>query len=87
MAHQGALEKRSKDGGLHYSYPEPAVVFRHHVGEVDPLPAPDELPYLGVVVGANVVAHEVAVQAVFPALLLVQENIGGWRGKRSERKR
>ena len=60
-----------------WAHPEAAVVLHHRVGEVDPLAAPHELPHLGVVVQADVVAHEVTVQAVPPALLLVQEDVRG----------
>ena len=59
------------------AHPEAAVVLHHRVGEVDPLAAPHELPHLGVVVQADVVAHKVTVQAVPPALLLVQEDVRG----------
>jgi len=58
-------------------YPESSVKLHHDVSEVDSLPPADELPDLRVVLGPEVVAHEVPVDAVPAALLLVQQDVGG----------
>lgn len=54
---------------------EPAVIFHYNVCKVDSLSAAHKLPYLRVVVSANVISHKVAVDAVSPPLLLVQEKV------------
>lgn len=57
------------------TYPEPAIVFHHDISKVYPLPAAHKLPDLRMVVGADVVPDKVPVQAVLPALLLIQQNV------------
>lgn len=58
---------------------EPAVIFHHRVGKIDPFSAPNELPQFWATVHPNVVAHKVAVDAVPPSLLLVQDDVGSCR--------
>lgn len=58
---------------------EPAVVFGDGVGEVDALPLGQELPQLRPLLHAQVIAHEIPVDAVPPPLLEVVEDAGGWR--------
>lgn len=61
--------------GMMSSYPESSVELHHDVSEVNPLPAADKLPDLWMIVGSDVVAHKVPVDAVSAPLLLVQEDV------------
>lgn len=58
-------------------YLKSPVKFHHHVCKVDPLSPSHKLSDLRMVVGTDVVAHKVPVDAVSAAFLLVQENIRG----------
>lgn len=56
-------------------YPEPSVKLHHHVSKVDPFSAADKAANLRTTVRPDVVAHEVPVDAVFPTLLFVQQDV------------
>lgn len=61
------------------SYPESPVMFHHNVSKVDSFSAANKLSDLRMVIGPDVVAHKVPVDAVLAALLFVQHNIRGWK--------
>lgn len=60
-------------------YLEPPVVFGDGVGEVDALPLGQELAQLWPLLHAQVIAHEIPVDAVPPPLFEVVEDAGGWK--------
>lgn len=60
-------------------YLEPPVVFGDGVGEVDALPLGQELAQLRPLLHAQVIAHEIPVDAVPPPLFEVVEDAGGWK--------
>ncbi len=60
-------------------YPESSVKFHHNICKVDPLSAANKLSDLWMVVCPDVIAHKVPVDAVSAALLLVQQDIRGWK--------
>jgi hypothetical protein len=59
------------------SHLKPAVELIDRVSEVDALPLGQELPQLGAVLQAEVVAHEVPVDAVPAPLLRVVQDVRG----------
>lgn len=60
-------------------YLEPPVVFGDGVGEVDALPLGQELAQLRPLLHAQVITHEIPVDAVPPPLFEVVEDAGGWK--------
>lgn len=66
------------EAALDPSYPEPSVKFHHHVGKFDAFPTADKAANLRATVGPDVVAHKVPVEAVLPALLLVEQDVRRW---------
>ena len=68
-------------------YLESSVKFHHDIGKVDPLSASDKLSNLWVVVRPDVIAHEVPVDAVSAALLLVQQDVRGCKQKITQLKK
>lgn len=60
-------------------YPESSVKFHNDISKVNPLSASDKLSDLWMVVCPDVVAHKVPVDAVSAALLLVQQDVRGWK--------
>lgn len=72
-------EERRTDRSWTTFYLESSVVFHHDVGEVDPLSAADKASDFWMVVCADVVSHEVPVDAVPATFLLVEQHVRGWR--------
>lgn len=62
------------------SYLKPPVILSDGVGEVDPLPLGQELAQLRPLLHAQVIAHEIPVDAVPPPLFEVVEDVGGCVG-------
>lgn len=59
---------------------EPSVVFGDGVGKVDALPLGQELPQLGPLLHAQIIPHEIPVDAVPAPLFEVVEDAGSWEG-------
>jgi len=66
------------------TYLESPVVLGDGVGEVYPLPLGQELAQLRPLLHAQVIAHEIPVNAVPPPLFEVVEDVGGCEGPRSD---
>lgn len=66
-------------------YLKSSVVLHHNIGKVYPLSTADELSDLWMVVGPDIVAHKVPVDAVSAALLLVQQDVRGWKKQKRRR--
>lgn len=65
-------------------YLEPPVILSDGIGKVYPLPLGQELAQLWPLLHAQVIAHEIPVDAVPPPLFEVVEDVGGCEGPRSD---